>query len=554
MSTRQSQQFVARDNELDQVWQRLQDLPGHQAPIINFWGIYGIGKTCLVRQLIDKLGDKNAYDIIRITFIEETPSPTTDPWPADIALRPWPEVVKVLRTIPDLFDLPDADPNGASAAAPGVDTRVHFQRHAAPAARRRLVLLDGLDNLPFWKWVQAHIAKPLVDQGQTLIVCTSQSELFWHFWELRELSEPVELLPFSEVQIRAFLQPFRRELLAETLVAETSGWPIVLQLVMDQLDGEAIPFMAESVVQLDDPDVAAVLRYAAALRWVDMTLLRSLLTKFEPKLAQRVRNSLDTLLRRNHLMTHYRPRQRDTLLPAVRAREFDRLQNEDKATYASICEHAASYYRWRAQNNPRSEPEAFIEWVYFSTEQLRWQQRKYSFDAWAQDCAALFTHGQGAWAELVALFYRDTDLRRLEDKYYDTVHEQLRTLRGSDNHALTTLIPIAKEIASAQSLAYRRLEGRLEDEISDVSQPLEVVARSIVPDQPFDADTVMAAFERGRPSQQSSTGFKTRIVDSMLSFFRSRGIVTYDEESELYNRNALLPAAGDGALGVILTK
>src|SRR4051812_27650646 len=98
-----SNQYVERQKEIQYIGDALEQLKKQpEAKIINFYGIFGIGKTYLVRQLFDQL--RETYNVVRVSF---DPPSDSRPWDDQSEGLSFDKVVARLRQIPALSDLPD---------------------------------------------------------------------------------------------------------------------------------------------------------------------------------------------------------------------------------------------------------------------------------------------------------------------------------------------------------------------------------------------------------------------------------------------------------------
>jgi hypothetical protein len=109
------------------------------------------------------------------------------------------------------------------------------------------LLLDALDDVPYWKWIQEQIIKPLLEQHQSLVLITSQSPLFWHFWELREQSELLEPGTFTRAETQAFLQPKGMADMTEELHQLTGGYPLGLEYIVQIIADDKNPTLNKQV-------------------------------------------------------------------------------------------------------------------------------------------------------------------------------------------------------------------------------------------------------------------------------------------------------------------
>lgn len=228
------EQQVKRTHVLGYIQAKIDDIECQRdVPklIVNIYGIVGIGKTQLMHQIFEYFLRTHT-----IVFLKFDISPEQPGYPE--GTHSWSEVVQTLRAIPPLKQLPEQIHQADNVILPGDAVRLichtaFTSSELETALTKPLVLLlDSLDDLPYWKWIQEQVIKPLLDQHHTLIVLTSQSPLFWHFWELREQSELLELDTFTLDETRHFLQMQGMEPLTETLYNLTGGYPLGLEYLL----------------------------------------------------------------------------------------------------------------------------------------------------------------------------------------------------------------------------------------------------------------------------------------------------------------------------------
>lgn len=235
------EQHVARTRVLALIQQKVDYIEAQSDTpklITNIYGMVGVGKTQLMHQLFARCKDRYAVTLLNFDAEEQLRHPEYS--------RSWQEIAGLLRHITPLKQLPEEIRLPDNQALPGAEPRVigmqsHEQVSPETAiARPFLLLLDAVDELPYWKWIQELLIKPLLDQQHTLIVVTSQSPLFWHFWELREQSELVELNAFTLDETRTFLRTQGMEELTEALYAITGGYALGLEYLVRLLRKEQV--------------------------------------------------------------------------------------------------------------------------------------------------------------------------------------------------------------------------------------------------------------------------------------------------------------------------
>ncbi len=153
--------------------------------------------------------------------------------------------------------------------------------HSPLPAYLDMLLLDGLDEIPFWKWIQRYLIKPFLSQSEPAtgirVIVASQAPIFWHFWELRETTRLNELPTFSEQETAAFLQHnfASYQELATPLYQLTKGYPLAIHTavtLIEQTGARAMP--APSTSQATslglDPQLLQKLQAVPELLWLGM--------------------------------------------------------------------------------------------------------------------------------------------------------------------------------------------------------------------------------------------------------------------------------------------
>lgn len=232
---------VRRDAVSDLVKQRIRTIEEqHELPrlIVNVHGLVGIGKTSLVRQIFTYFNDQ-AYPVILLNFDNQEPPCHNE------CAHVWSDVLATLRKHPCLERIPATIEDAQGNEQPLENLEIISCESDDFAQRIKdgkplLLLLDALDDLPYWKWVQEHIIKPLLDQQRTLVVATSQSPIFWHFWELREQSTPIPLESFSFEETQNYLQQFGKADSADEVYRITGGYPMGLDYIVHEMSTRSL--------------------------------------------------------------------------------------------------------------------------------------------------------------------------------------------------------------------------------------------------------------------------------------------------------------------------
>lgn len=243
---------VLRTTVLEHFLQKIHAIEYQQEAvkrITNLYGIIGIGKTEVIYQLYEQF--KASHSVILLSFDAREQQAHPD------ARQNWQEIAATLRQLPMLKQLPAQIPDeNASNPTLIFATNLANSPPADAAGRPLVLLLDALDELSYWKWIQEELIRPLLEQRQCLIVVSSRSPLGWHFWELNEHNTPYELEAFSLAETRSFLQPFNLDQQAESLQHLTGGYPLglayaaeLLSYADSKIDGQMITTYRQTMLQ-----------------------------------------------------------------------------------------------------------------------------------------------------------------------------------------------------------------------------------------------------------------------------------------------------------------
>lgn len=436
--------WLERTDVLDTIDNKLTSLEeSGEAHLINYHGITGIGKTTLLAQVFDTF--RQTYPIIWFDF---------DPHlPAEHAARQqgFQSVLPILRTFSALEYLPDAITSDQGRDIDADAYRLVFTSTmplTPQPDRPLLVLFDHLDDIICWQWIQEEIIKPLMAQQPTLVICASQSPLYWHFWELNEQCERVALARFSDEKMLAYAQTVAPSVLADDMPRATYGYP-------QMFDPWKSPFAArprytppppldlEQVWQQVSPLARTVLRYAGVLRRLETPVMRRVLDTMasgwhgDRHPVGALEDALRELTNQGYLEplgTRQRPRQ---LIPSLRVGLEEQLRREEPEIYQQICHLVAAHYSKQFHERPREHPEQLNEWLFFSTVSLQGETSSAARAAWDERLDMLVARARLAGKGLIILFYKDYELRaRLQaQQLLDHVQQRIEQHLGSDEPA-----------------------------------------------------------------------------------------------------------------------
>lgn len=531
---------VQRTRMIEDVQETLRELQLATVPpfseIINFFGITGIGKTCLLGQVFAHF--EATHQVIWLDFTVEPDVPVQPPTQSFAAM------LAVLREeLPELAYLPTT----VQARDGEIDPEtwpVGFAATTAPpgSAEPLVLLLDHVDDLACWKWLQQELIKPLTEGRPTLVVCASQSPLFWNFWELRELCTPLAMQPFSEEETREYFRLYGRELLAPSAQQWTQGYPLQLAQLRPIVLADEPPPASEAPIDIPallaslTPLTGKVLRYVGLLRRFEVAVKLQVLDATvpdwrgdEPPHRLLLTHVIPELTRVGYLESHRQPQcLRQGLRHALEAH----LVASEPAQHQTICALLDQIYYDRFVKKPIADKPAFSEWLYFSTAPLLDACSAAARAAWQARLEALFARARLAGRELAVLLYRDSEvvlrLHRLD--LLTPLKELMEHHLGAD----TRVPPILNSIELER---YRRrvVEQWVQHtQLASIDQELPggllaILQTMATLDLAFDLRTLQA-----RLNERSGPRIAPGSINRVVGLMQSCGLLTYDHSQRRY--------------------
>jgi hypothetical protein len=534
------------------------------SPIIILHGIAGIGKSYAIRQLYERFATE--YNVIWLGFD-----------PAELrrlslddqrSIQPLADALKVLDQLPTLQGQIDP-PNDPQIKVFCRSTLIEAEEPYT------LLLLDALDDLPIWKWLQEEIIKQLCEQQRAVIVCTSQSPLFWDYWELRDWCEEYTFKEFDQPEIAAYLN--QRGLtdfqhLLETVWDYSLGYPLAVSNLTDQIadsnvanSGAHVPIKRLDVLSNSDWQL---LEYVGVMRLAEVEVMRTLLERAGNTQVSVM--ELTRLLKKLQLAGHLRltrPELPKQMALELRQEVKDRIIQQAPDTYAHLCRHLEEIYYDLAINKPKTAVHACIEWLYFSSELLAeghvdrkdWLSRLQDILKRAsavnteviKDVRTLDLNP--ADASLVVLFYRDHELiAQLQEfkifkdvdsamqGFLSDIQDTLQECRPDVERELRelTALPMRKDFERSCSTVLKSLGERLPvDLLPELMQKHENFTANIR--FLIDPEEVDVAALRKQDSFPDAF-LSQRQINDMLAIFNSRGLLSYDRTRRTYKFHPLI--------------
>lgn len=507
--------------------------------LVNYCGLPGVGKTVLLQQIFERLSGDTP--VLLLDFARGGTQPTR-PW-SEIAAEL--EAVAALRMLPDTIERPDE-----------TQTPLAQERLVCRAANLELagsqplvLLLDNLDVLEYWRWLQEELIQPLLaDAGQrALVICASRAPLFWHLWELGERAEVRGLRQLTVDELREMLRPTGQAVLAPEFHTQTSGYPLLVRELLDFLTkhGVAAPEGPRYSADLlrADPD-AYVLRYLGLLRRAEVPTLGALIEREAPEVLaafsggdtpgrirfdDHLRTRILPWLRQEKLMdrTSYR------IARSLRAAAADLWRAERPQRLAELYRAVATIYAEQFHTQPREQFDAFGEWLFAAS----------AADAGPpafEQLEKLVATARQAGVQPASLIFKDAELRlQLEQRgLLSAVIDRLEALPppARDAHKLLTRAEREKfRYIALDRMVWNVPPGEIESsgrpnlyvflgDIARVRRDLATARRDL------DSRTLNDRLRKITP------GVKELELEDALAWLHSSGLIDYDTNERVYRQ------------------
>lgn len=220
-----------------------EDFDREKSVLANAFGIKGMGKDHLLELLAERL-DSRDIQHLRAKDIPESESPTStevlDVVSRQIAEWVYSDILKVREKV--------------SRERDGLEKDFFILRGKLSDKKdkpRFAVLVNDIDNLPFddLDWFQSVVLEALVSSPGSMVVVTSQNELNWHSWEMRNKCTPIKLPVFSLEEILALCES---QPLAQKIEELSAGHPKTVQALLN------VPGNKKPLASITEDDVKAL--------------------------------------------------------------------------------------------------------------------------------------------------------------------------------------------------------------------------------------------------------------------------------------------------------
>jgi hypothetical protein len=525
---------------------------------LNIFGVAGVGKTFLNSHIFAYCLEEQ-YPCIWIDF------DTIRSSAFDIPKGNLKDAIESLRQIPALKFLPrtvvpaKGDPESAEA----ISIRWIGYNPQVEPLKPLVVLLDHLDDVSFWRWIQEEIIKPLIGQHPSLVICVSRSPLYWHFWELRARCSTISLERFSYAQTLEFLRLFQRELLGPSVYALTQGYPLKLAELKQRLgfDDRAnttdiLTDDVESMLSALTPITRSALEYTGLLRRLEVDVMQAILDEVTPGWNghqtphKTLLSDVIPELTSHQYFEPYRRGQPYRLDSTLRYTLTERLRSTHPQQFNQVCKLLERIYRERYLAKPIEDTLALNEWLYISA---ICGVSAIDITDWKEHLTTLLTRGKLAGRRTIVQIYKDVDvISRLEAfGLFIILQELMRKYFSIDESA--------PPIFNTTELEQYKLS--LINQLSDQPPLTEIpkyipggllfLLRSIKIQGPqFDLPTLQAFL-----NERSSVEIKRGTINQAVAILQSSGLAEYSRYDRTYQLTPLaLSLVGDVHLSVISAK
>jgi hypothetical protein len=537
---------VQRTGILDDIQERLHALENMAvvpaAEIINIYGISGLGKTYLVRQVFERF--QQDYVVIWLDFDTSRSTPVQpESYPLDTVIERLRSHVEALEFLPDTIAK-----QGNEYPSAQYHVRFDIAGLAFAESRPVLLLLDHLDELDYWKWAQAELIGPLVEQQTTLVLCVSQSPLFWNFWELRERCTLQMAEPFSEEETEEYFRQHGRALVARSAQEWARGYPLQLDQIRPLLLSTTPSDTDEEAVSLDSllpqlsPETRIVLPYIGLLRRIEVPVVVQVLQELQPdglpnlttnKLRSLLLNHVLPELNKHDLMEGYSRRlpQQRLRLPMRQALKAY-VQTNDPALHQRIYATLTRIYADQFWRRPIDEMQALGEWLLVSTVPLLEDNSEATRRVWQQEMERLFERASLVGRKLALALYRDREvMSRLQALDLLTMlQDVMQRYIGADDQAPPILNETELEQYRRDLIEHLSEHPQLHSIQRYIPGGLFVLLQTISSlDFTFDLQTL-----RQRLNERVDVKITPGAINTIVALLQSCGFLTYDREQRRY--------------------
>lgn len=421
--------------EINGELQALQSSDDAQLQIVNYYGLTGVGKSFVILNIFHKY--KHNYPIIWLDFDIKQASRRE-------SIHNWHDIRNVLSHIPALRFIPDAIKFSNYEKRPLSSKEVLFRAENLELCSQKplILLLDHLDDVDYWQWIQASVLQPLIGKQHAITICMSQTmRLPWHSVSLDARHSTREVHPFSREETRLLLQQFGLELFAKLAQDVTQGYPLRLFYLLQLLEQEGrfrehvAPIPIDRLQTQLSKETFDIISYIGLIRRFDINITNKVLGEFfddwkAPSNHHQILSQVYSELQ--PYIEPYRRGQPYQLVPELRYAVEGWLQKRDRSLYVNICNRLASNYAQQFRRDPQRNTNAFLDWAYFSSNALLFENSNH--EEWLTSAQQLLTHARSLGIRLAFWLYKDGELvgKLQELKLFTPLVDIIRTHIGDN--------------------------------------------------------------------------------------------------------------------------
>lgn len=319
--------FVNRDSQVELVAERVNSAYKDKfiaSPIVNFWGVKGIGKTWLLHYINDQYhyqrkSPERTFTLF-FTFEDDPSAYQVDALTRALATEVSKQLSsKVLTTVKDYL-IAAQDQGDAEALVTALNL---LATQLIP-----LILLDNTERVPSsaWEKIEQELLEPLLASNRTIVVIAGRRQIpRWRRFEVRRRVleyERTRIAPLQKDDVRVQLAKSHYDgIPVDWLYAHTGGNPhlvdVLARYIIDWSSNQDAPefepiwkrhrhqliqilrLAEDSQIEgIHDEELRAALYAVAVLRFYRLEALRFMYAKQEPNRQQEAEVYYLTLLRR----------------------------------------------------------------------------------------------------------------------------------------------------------------------------------------------------------------------------------------------------------------
>lgn len=360
-----------------------EDFDREKSVLANAFGIKGMGKDHLLELLAERL-DSRDIQHLRAKDILESESPTStevlDVVSRQIAEWVYSDILKVREKVSRERDGLEKDFFNLRGKLSDKKDKPRFA-----------VLVNDIDNLPFddLDWFQSVVLEALVSSPGSIVVVTSQNELNWHSWEMRNKCKSIKLPVLSpeEILVLSESQP-----LAQKIEELSAGHPKTAQALVNAAGKKDINVLDQEFYKIlkDEIDdslnligkngwLREVFYLASAADGFDADLVSDIVSAFNLSIPEEVTDIAWEMAYTG--LAHWDfDAKTYKIVPELRDRIVKYMEHERRDDYSKALETIANSYLLRAEILPDRKMQ-IVEFMHYLSEARKIEDRDKSLES-----------------------------------------------------------------------------------------------------------------------------------------------------------------------------